>query len=159
LIVSPRRVLGEVGELYELPASQPVEGATAAVHDHCEGAVAATDERHERRKGELVADTDRVGYGLGERHRGPDVVEAGCERGEPVRAVAIELGREEPRQPVQIRAHAESALVPEIGPEQYVLAPVEERVDPRLHVACRRREAGVEVDVETDRGPSLCPKG
>ena len=83
LVVSPRLLLEVVGEVLETAGAEAVEAALLAADDERRGALAAADERDERRQVEKPADLDLVRHDLGERQGPPHVVEAGAEDGQP----------------------------------------------------------------------------
>src|SRR3954471_11339149 len=91
LVVLSGRLLGVVGDLDEAAAAQPVEIAALAPDDRDEGALAAADERHERRQIEALVDPDLVLDRARQRERPPEIVESGGEDSEPVGAVALEV--------------------------------------------------------------------
>jgi hypothetical protein len=104
-LVVPARCLVElVDELLELAGAQDVNGPALAAHDGDQRAVAAPDERDERRQVELAADRDLVLDRIGERQRSPGVVETGHEHGSAARAVAVEVAGEEIADPPEIVA-------------------------------------------------------
>ena len=157
LVVAPGLLLRVVGEILELPRAQPVETPLLAAHDEDERPLPAPDEWDERREVEAVADPDLVRHDLGERKRPPDVVEPGAEDGETVRALALELGVEEPANAVEVLAQREALLVRELAlPGAVALRRlVEERIQTCLRVAGGVKEAGIEVEVDADRNALL----
>ena len=84
LIVTTRRVFGAVDDLVEPAVSQREHAAQLPVDDGDEGAVATADQRYEGSEQEVVGHPDRVGHGGRQREHVPDVVEPGCEHGQPM---------------------------------------------------------------------------
>ncbi len=62
LVVSARLLLAQVPGLLEPSGPEPVEASPLAVHDRHERAVAAADERRQRREVELALELDPVGH-------------------------------------------------------------------------------------------------
>ena len=60
LVVAPRLLLEVVGQVLEAAGAEPVEAPLLAADDEDERALAAADERHERREVEELADLDPV---------------------------------------------------------------------------------------------------
>ena len=153
LVVLARLFLREVGDPLELPGAQPVEKAQLPADVSHDGALAAADERHERREVEVAPDLDLVGNGLAERQRLPDVVEPGAEHRDAVGAIAIELLAEEVLDPFEVLAQPDPLLVGLVAAVCAVRfrALVDKRVDARRCIARGRRVARMQVDVEADR--------
>ena len=153
LVVLARLLLREVGDLLELPGAQPVEEAQLAADVRNDGALAAADERDERREVEVAPDLDLVRHGLAERQCLPDVVEPGAEHRDAVGAVPVELLAEEVLDPLEVLAQPDPllvGLVTSVGAVR-LRALVDEGVDARRCIAGRGRVARMEVEVEADR--------
>ena len=135
LVVLARLLLREVGDLLELPGAQPVEEAQLAADVRNDRALAAADERDERREVEVAPDLDLVRHGLAERQRLPDVVEPGAEHRDAVGAVPVELLAEEVLDPLEVLAQPDPllvGLVTAVGAVR-LRALVDEGVDASLH--------------------------
>ncbi len=88
LVVPSRLLLGQVGQRLEPPARQLEEEAALAVDHGDDRALAAPDERHERRDREVRPDADDVvRHALAERVRAPEPVEPGREERDALHAV------------------------------------------------------------------------
>ena len=160
LVVAARLLLRVVGDLDEPPVTQAIDVAALAVDDRDERAVAAADERHERREVEGVVDRRGVGDLAGQRQRAPEAVQPGGEQREPVRALAAELLAEVAPHAVEVGAEALPLLVRQLVAVRRVrlLRLVERGVEARLRVRGRGRVRGIEVDVERDR-TTAAPRG
>src|SRR5215831_481096 len=161
LVVAAGRLVELVRKLLEPPAAKPVEIAALAADERDEHAVAAPDQRNERRQVERAADLHEVGNALAERQRLPDVVEPGAEEGVPVRAVAAEVRLEEPTQPDDVVPDALPLLVRQLGAVRDLRAVdlVEQGVDAAVDDVGRRRDARVEVEVHADGAAVLGAEG
>src|SRR5919198_1329522 len=95
LVVPARLLLRAVDDLLEPAGAQSEELAALPADDGHDRAVAAPDERSERRQAERRPDADRVANRLRQQQGPPDAVEPGAEEGEALRAVAVEVGLEE----------------------------------------------------------------
>jgi len=160
LVVPAGRVVELVDELLELPAPQAEQVAALAPDEHDERALAPADERDQRGKRERVTDLDDVGHTRAQRQRLPEVVERRAEDRQPSRPIAVEVLFEERPQALHVAAQAFLLLVVELGPPRRLgaLDLVDQRVHASRQVGRRRRRAGVEVEVETDRAAILRPK-
>ena len=160
LVVPAGNLVAAVDDLVEPARAQPEELAALAPDEGDDRALAAADERHERRDVELLADVDPSGTARSERDRPPDVVKACGEDGQPLRAVAIELVREALADTLEVLLERDALVVCQavtVDP-QVALALVEQRADSGVDVVRGRRLARVEVDVEADRAPVLRPE-
>ena len=157
LVVSPRLLVEVVGEILETAGAEAVETALLAADDEHESALAAADERDERRQVEKPADLDLVRHHLGQRQGPPHVVEAGAEDGQTMSTVSLELGLDVAANALEILPQCESLLVRELPRPPTVLLGrlVQKGVEARLGVAGRRNRTRIEVEVDADRKPVL----
>ena len=90
LVVAAGRVVGLLDDLLEPAGAQAEEVAALAADEHHQRALAAADQRDERREVEAAADLDRVRHARAQRQRRPEVVER---RAEDAPAPACRRGR------------------------------------------------------------------
>ncbi len=150
LIVASRLLLGVVGERGEPPALQEIQLPLLPADQRHERTLPATHERHERREVEGPADLDFVGDGVRQCERRPEVVETGAEDGDAVRSVAIQLLGQIVRDALEVGLQSLACGVAR-RPRRCLAGLVEQRPDAGLHVTRRRRDARIEIDVNTDR--------
>src|SRR6266545_3981612 len=160
LVVTARHVIGPVEDPVEAAGAKAVQVPTLAADDRHDRTFPAPDERNERRQVEVAPDPDAVRNGFDQRVRPPDVVETGREECEPMRAVTDEIVLEIRPDAIEVALEADALSVAEpTTVRARVPLPVgDERVDPRIHVAGRRRDARIEIDVEADRATLFRPE-
>ena len=160
LVVAAGNVVGAVHDLFQPSRVEPEQLPALAAHEGDDRALAAADERNERREVELPADPDAVGHRLDQRARPPDVVHSGREDRDAVRPVALELVGEVVPDPAEVLLERDPLVMrePPVVRLGMALAVREQRADPGRGVAGGRSRLRVEVEVEADRAPLLRPE-
>jgi hypothetical protein len=131
-----------------------------AAEERDDRALAAADERDERREVELPADPDAVGHRLDQRARPPDVVHSGREDRDAVRTIALELVGEVVADPREVVLQRDPLVMrePPVVRLRMALAVGEQRTHPGRGVAGGRSRLRIEVEVEADRATLLRPE-
>src|ERR671937_2242917 len=160
LVVTARLLLEMLLELLQPTGPQTVQIAALAPDEGDDRAFATPHEGHERREVERPPDLDRVPHRLAQGQVVPDVVETGAKDRVAARALAAELLREEPAEPLDIPPQPFPLLVRQLRPAGSVGAVdlVEQGVRAAGGVPGGGRDAGVEIEVEADRAALLRPQ-
>jgi thioredoxin reductase (NADPH) len=150
LIVLPRLVLRVILDLLESAGMQAVELAALSSDDDHQRAFPPTDEGNKRREIELAPHLGVVRDRLGQREWPPDVVEAGAEDRQTVRAVARELALVVLADPIEVSLEADALVMSELPAVRSVSPPrlVEKRVETGRRVGRRRRQSRIEIEIE-----------
>ncbi len=154
LIVLSGRLVEVIHDLVQATGLQAVQLSLFASDHGDDRAVGAADHRDERREKEVVADLEPVRGRLGQGEGRPEVVEPCREYRDCLHTVAVELVFEPTRDALEVCLQRAALLVCQILAVDLLRA-AQQRVHPRVHVACRRNLGGVEVQIEARRAPLL----
>jgi thioredoxin reductase (NADPH) len=154
-------ILGVVDEFLEPAAPETEELASLTADDDHESPLAAADERHERRQVERAPDLDLVAHRLGEVERPPHVVEARREDRKAPGALACELPLVVVLDAREVGFQRLPLVVGEVAPIRPIAfgGLVEQRVEPSRGIPSGRRNARIEIEVETDGAALLGLEG
>ena len=128
-------VLRAIDDRLEPAGVEPEELPALPPDDRDERALAATDQRNQRREEQDALDLDGVRDRLRQRQRAPEVVQLGGEDGEAVRTVADELLLDVVLDVLEIRLQALPLLAGQLAPVQLLGRVAEQRVDASRGVA------------------------
>ena len=161
LVVAAGRVVVLLDDLLEPAGPQAVEVAALAADEDHQRALAAADQRDERREVEAAVDLDRIGDARAQRQRHPEVVQRAAEDGA---GRACRRGRT-PARSTRAGDRGRGAAPPAARASARAAVPPSERSISSISAFTRvsvvgggRRVARIEVDVEADRAAVLRPK-